>query len=96
MPVPEDNNRKLIHTLQAQITDLKERISEYEKENNTKLHEVTIALKEAMKEESERMDKEVEQEITSKLRSFFQKVNYELKKDILKIVEDEFLTINYG
>ena len=27
MPVPEDNNRKLIHTLQAQITDLKERIS---------------------------------------------------------------------
>lgn len=60
------------------------------------MHEVTIALKEEMKEESEKMDKEVEQEITSKLRSFFQKVNYELKKDILKIVEDEFLTINYG
>ena len=60
------------------------------------MHEVTIALKEEMREESEKMDKEVEQEITSKLRSFFQKVNYELKKDILKIVEDEFLTINYG
>lgn len=42
------------------------------------------------------MDKEVEQEITSKLRSFFQKVNYELKKDILKTIEDDFLTITYG
>ena len=49
-----------------------------------------------MKDEAERMDKEVDQEITSKLRTFFQKVNHELKKDILKIVEDEFLTINYG
>lgn len=49
-----------------------------------------------MKAEAERMDKEVEQEITSKLRSFFQKVNVELKKDILKNIEDEFLTISYG
>jgi len=88
MPSPEDNNRKLIHTLQAQITDLKERTNEYEKENNTKLHENNLALKEEMKLEAENMDKEVEQEITSKLRSFFQKVNYELKKDILKVVED--------
>lgn len=76
MPAPEDNNRKLIHTLQAQITDLKERISEYERENNTKMHESAMSLREELKGEAERMDKEVEQEITSKLRSFFQKVNY--------------------
>ena len=78
----------MIHTLQAQITDLKERIHEYEKENSTKLHESTLLLKEEMKAEAENMDKEIEQEITSKLRSFFQKVNFELKKDILKVVED--------
>jgi len=34
---PEETNRKIMHTLQAQITDLKERIGEYEKDNNKKL-----------------------------------------------------------
>ena len=52
------------------------------------MHESTLLLKEEMKAEAESMDKEIEQEITSKLRSFFQKVNFELKKDILKVVED--------
>lgn len=42
------------------------------------------------------MGKEVEEEIVSKLRSFFNKANQELKKDILKYIEDEFLTTNYG
>ena len=40
--------------------------------------------------------KEVEGEISGKLRIFFQKMNMEMKKDILKTVEDEFLSYNYG
>ena len=46
---PEDHNRKLIHTLQAQITDLKERISEYERDNSIKLQETVLAVKEELR-----------------------------------------------
>lgn len=42
------------------------------------------------------MGKEVDEEISSRLRLFFQKVNLELKKDILKVSSEEFLSFSYG
>jgi hypothetical protein len=37
------------------------------------------------------MGKEIDSEITLKLRSFFQKATVEVKKDILKAVDDHYL-----
>lgn len=42
------------------------------------------------------MGKEVNEEISSRLRTFFQKANVELKKDILKVASEEFLSFSYG
>lgn len=41
-----------------------------------------------MKEEVTKMGREVDEEITNRLRIFFQKANVELKKDILKVASE--------
>lgn len=53
-------------------------------------------LKEEILSESEKMVTAVESEITEKFRSFFQIVNVEIKKDIIKVVSNEFLSFGYG
>jgi hypothetical protein len=42
-------------------------------------------MRNELKEEVARMGKEVNEEISNRLRTFFQKANVELKKDILKV-----------
>jgi len=71
LPSAEDSSRKQFQTVQAQFTDLKDRIAEYESICNQKLQENVVKLKEEMKmelreqlqlelkEQSERMEKEV-------------------------------------
>ncbi len=60
------------------------------------MQDFRIAIKAELKEEVAKMGKEVDEEISSRLRLFFQKVNLELKKDILKVSSDEFLIFSYG
>lgn len=53
-------------------------------------------MRSEVKEEVGRMGKEVNEEISNRLRIFFQKANVELKKDILKVASEEFLSFSYG
>ena len=49
-----------------------------------------------MRSEAVKAAKEVETDIQSKLRMFFQKVSLELKNDILKAAEEEFVGYTYA
>jgi hypothetical protein len=57
---------------------------------------VKATLRGEIKDEVTRMGKDVNEEISNRLRTFFQKANVELKKDILKVASEEFLSFSYG
>lgn len=71
----EDPSRKLILTLQAQLKDIKQKLAESEAEGTQKMDELRAALRGEMKEEVGRMGKDVNEEISNRLRTFFQKAN---------------------
>lgn len=83
-------------TMQAQLKDIKQKLAESDTESSQKLEEVRVVMRNEMKEEVARMGKEVNEEISNRLRTFFQKANVELKKDILKVASEEFLSFSYG
>jgi DNA anti-recombination protein RmuC len=82
--------------MQAQLKDIKQKLAESDAESNQKLEELRVGMRNEMKEEVARMGKEVNEEISNRLRTFFQKANVELKKDILKVASEEFLSFSYG
>ena len=88
----------MMQTMQAQITDFKEKFAEQQKGLKTQAEDPLkpTLSKEDVRNEAIKAAKEVETDMQSKLRMFFQKVNMELKNDILKTVEDEFVSFNYA
>ena len=94
----QEQTRKVLQTMQAQIADFKEKFAEQQKlvKAQAEAPSKPTMTREEVRSEAVKAAKEVETDIQGKLRMFFQKVNVELKNDILKTAEEEFVSYNYA